>query len=199
MKRAAARAGRQARQRGAFAVEAALVLPILLGVGLLGADIQRIHTERIRLENTAGTLAVNLAAQRELTGAGLDALAKVAMQGHEADQQIYVLNVQVDGSVSWGLIRGGAENLCEAPAVGGIYEGTLPDDSRRDDTTAAPGMVMVRSCRRTDEVALFSGLGIPDVLKTDAIFPSSHRTIKLDTELQGESDANGLAAGASDT
>ncbi|SAI54509.1 Flp pilus assembly protein TadG [Bordetella ansorpii] len=188
-----ARNAARRRQRGAFAVEAALALPILIGVGLLGADMQRIHTERIRLESTAGVMAATLAAQRELTQGGLDELAKVAMQGHENDQLMYLLSVRVDGSVAWGLARGGAEGLCEAPATGGRYSGTLPDDSRRGDDTAAPSMIVVRACRGTGNVSLFSGLVLPDMLQTDTLFPASNAAITLDEPLQAESDGSGLA------
>lgn len=188
-----ARSAARRRQRGALAVEAALALPILIGVGLLGADMQRIHTERIRLESTAGVMAMNLAAQRELTQGGLDDLAKVAMQGHENDQLMYLLSVRLDGSVAWGLKRGGAEGLCDAPAAGGQYLGTLPDDSRRGDDTAAPSMIVVRACRATGDVSLFSGLVIPDTLQTDTLFPASNAAITLDEALQTESNASGLA------
>ncbi|SAI74696.1 Flp pilus assembly protein TadG [Bordetella ansorpii] len=188
-----ARIAARRRQRGAFAVEAALALPILIGAGLLGADMQRIHTERIRLESTAGVVAVNLAAQRELTQGGLDELARIAMQGHENDQLMYLLSVRLDGTVAWGVTRGGAEGLCEAPAAGGQYLGTLPDDSRRGDDTAAPSMIVVRSCRGTGDVSLFSGLVLPDMLQTDTLFPATNAAITLDEPLQAESDGSGLA------
>jgi hypothetical protein len=107
----------RARQRGALAVEAAIALPLLIAVGLIGSDMQRIHTERIRLENASGSMALNIAMQPELSRAGIDALASVAMQGHEQFQHLIVLQVLQSGRISWALQRGGAQQLCEPPAL----------------------------------------------------------------------------------
>lgn len=185
------------RQRGALAVEAALALPILLGVGMIGADMQRIHSERIRVENAAGAMALNLAAQPELTAGGIDALAEVAMQGHADMQQLIVLNVLQSGRIAWAVQRGGARDLCTAPASGGQYTGALPEDppdtgeSNVDNSTMS--MIVVKACRDTADVASWGGLVLPAVLETTGIFRATSRTIKLDETLRAESAATGLA------
>ncbi|RMX06855.1 pilus assembly protein [Corticibacter populi] len=188
------------RQRGAIAVEAALALPILIGIGLIGADIQRIHTERIRLENAAGVMAINLAVQPELSLAGLDALADAAMQGHTDRQQLIILSVLQSGRIAWALQRGGADDLCEPQSAAGSYTGTLPEDppedsdATADDTDASTlSMVVVRACRDTSDIALSGGLVMPQVLDTTSIFRANSLNITLDEDLQAESDANGLA------
>ncbi|VFR32975.1 hypothetical protein ANDA3_0775 [plant metagenome] len=185
-------------QRGAFAVEAALALPILIGVGVIGADMQRIHSERIRVENAAGVLAVNIAAQRRLTTAGIDVLADVAMQGHEAMQQLYILNVLQSGRVAWALRRGGADALCDAPVAGGVYTGQLPEDPPAGNSNAAVdnstmSLIVVKTCRDTGDIALSSGVMLPAVLETLTLFRATNKTITLDTPLTDESRASGLA------
>ncbi|HEY0201333.1 MAG TPA: hypothetical protein VGC24_06545 [Burkholderiaceae bacterium] len=192
------------RQRGALAVETALVLPVLVAMGLIGADMQRIHLERIRLESTTGVLAVNLVAQPKLTAEGLDELVETAMQNHASDQQLYILTVKRSGKVTWALQRGGATSLCEAPSAGGLYTGTLPEDTveDEDDTNTIAGavsMLVVRACRKTSDITLFSKLTIPDLLETDTVFPATHNTITLDSTLQTESDASGMAYSDSDS
>ncbi len=185
------------RQRGALAVEAALALPILLGVGMIGADMQRIHSERIRVENAAGAMALNLAAQPSLTASGVDALAQVAMQGHEDMQQLIILNVLQSGRIAWALQRGGAGGLCEAPASGGRYTGDLPEDppdtgaSNADNSTMS--MIVVKACRDTADISLWAGMPLPELLETAAIFRATSRTITLDETLSAESAATGLA------
>lgn len=185
------------RQRGALAVEAALALPILLGVGMIGADMQRIHSERIRVENAAGAMALNLSAQPALTAGGVDALAQVAMQGHENMQQLIILNVLQSGRIAWALERGGASGLCEAPASGGQYTGLLPQDrpdtgeSNVDNSTMS--MIVVKACRDTADISLWAGMPLPDLLETAAVFRATSRTITLDETLRAESAASGLA------
>lgn len=183
--------------RATVAVEAALTLPILISVGVMAADIQRIQTERIRLENAAGLMALNLAAQPELSAAGLEALSAVAMQGHEASQQLIILSVRQSGRINWALQRGGASDLCEPQAMQGLYSGDLPEDppasSAGGSDTSALSMLVVRVCRNTEEILLTSGLAMPATLDTTAIFPARSSEIPLDKKLQDESDASGLA------
>ncbi len=186
------------RQRGAVAVEAAIALPILIGVGLLGTDLQRIHAERIRLENAAGAMAINLAAQTSLTSAGVDALAEAAMQGHEDMQHMIVLNVLQSGRVAWALQRGEALGLCDASAQGGRYSGTLPEDppegmNPNGEDTSTLSLIVVKACRDTSDIVLSGGLVMPGVLKTTTVFRAARKTVALDATLQLESDASGLA------
>jgi hypothetical protein len=189
------------RQRGAFAVEAALVLPVLITLGFIGTDIQRIHSERIRVENAASTLALNLAAQPELSVAGLDALANIAMQGHTEQQQLIVLNVLQSGRIRWALLRGGAQELCQAPTEGGYYTGELPEDppeenrnnADSDDDTSSLSLVVVLACRDSSDIALSGQLLMPEVLETRSIYRVMQPAITLDATLQEESQSSGLA------
>lgn len=185
------------RQRGALAVEAALALPILLGVGMIGADMQRIHSERIRVENAAGAMALNIAAQPALTASGVDALARIAMQGHEDMQQLIILNVLESGRIAWALQRGGAEGLCDAPASGGQYTGVLPQDrpdtGESDVDNSTMSMIVVQACRGTADISLWAGMPLPALLQTAAVYRATSRTITLDETLRAESVASGLA------
>lgn len=188
------------RQRGALAVEMALALPVLIAAGVIGSDMQRIHSERLRLENAASAMALNLAAQPELSVAGLDALAEAAMQGHEQNQHLIVLNVLQSGRIAWALQRGGDTSLCEAPAAGGRYRDALPEqtpDGGRDDDedgdASTLSMVVVMACRATTDVALSGALLMPEVLRTRSVYRASRKTITLDATLQAESKASGLA------
>ncbi|WP_313458838.1 hypothetical protein [Achromobacter sp.] len=185
------------RQRGALAVEAAITLPILLGVGMIGADMQRIHSERIRVENASGAMALNVAAQPALTVNGLDALAEVAMQGHAGKQQLIIMNVLQSGRIAWALQRGGARDLCTAPASGGQYMGALPEDppdtGQSNVDNSSMSMIVVKACRDTTDIPLWGGLIMPDLLETTGIFRATSRTIKLDETLRAESVASGLA------
>jgi len=187
------------RQRGALAVETALAMPVLLGVGLLGADVHFINMERTRLENAAGAAALNLAAQPKLTAAGLDALIATVLKGHDEQQQIVVMNVLQSGRVEWALQRGGAGELCEPPSVATRYTGELPEDppesedASADDDGSRLSLVVVQACRSTSDITLSGGLVMPDVLETTSVFRATAATITLDDELQAESDASGLA------
>lgn len=180
-----------------MAVETALVLPLLLGVGLVGVDMQRIHAERIRLENAAGVLAVNLSAQRMLTAPGLNALAELAMQGHEDAQHLILMNVRESGRVAWVLQRGGAQGLCAIPAAGGSYTGPLPEAPRAeadsDDAASPLSMIVVTACRDARAIPVWGGLSMPDTLRTTTVFRAAGRAIRLDDTLQAESRANALA------
>lgn len=191
------------RQRGSLAIEAALMLPLLIGIGVLGADLQRVHTERIRLEKAAGSLGINVAAQPALTKPGLDRLAAITLQGHEEVQQITVMYVEPNGRVRWAVQRGGAGNLCAAPIKGGIYSGTWPGEKRPDgrtDDNEAPnpealsrGQIAVQACRDTTAIQLSSGLVLPTVIETQAIYPAFISGLLFDKELLIESHATGLA------
>lgn len=194
-----------APQRGSVAIEAALAIPILIGVGLIGADMQRIHTERIRVESTAGTLALNVAAQPFLTAAGFDALASASMQGHSDAQRLTVLYIAPSGRITWALQRGGASGLCEPPAAAGLYTGNWPGTERPNGQapdTDDPGAVTrpqiaVQVCRSTRDIPMNIGLDIPDVIQTQVIYPAAFSPLELDDVLAAESGATGLAYSAS--
>lgn len=190
----------KARQLGAIAVETALAIPIMTGAGLIGSDMHRIHTERIRLENATGAMGLTLSAQPLLTKPGLDALAEIAMQDHEGAQHLLVLLVNQSSEVIWALQRGGAENLCAAPVKEGRYTGSLPEDetsasssaNSSNSTVETRTMIVVQACRDTTDITLSGGLVLPEVLKTTSVYRAVRTTITLDQPLQKESTASGL-------
>lgn len=192
------------QQSGAVAIEAALVLPLLLGIGLVGSDMQRIGIERAQLEQAAGTAAITLAAQTVLTEPGLQALTDVLTQGRPDSYQVTVMNVMQSGRVNWALLRGNGGNLCESLSDGLNYTGTLPEDPPTESDTpqtevdpSTLSMVVVQVCRNTRDITLAGGLVLPGTVRAQALNRVVPLKITLDKILQAESEANGLAAPAS--
>lgn len=190
---------RRRAQRGAAAVEAALGIALLTGVFILAADMARIGIERARLENAAGSAALNIATQTKLTQAGLDALAKVAMQGYEDQQELVILNVLQSGRIQWGVRRGSDQGICPELSAGGVYNGTLPEDPPTTSSTSASStdastmsLIVVEACRDTRNVAL-STLSMPSPLSVRSAFRATSSVVSLDDALQSESDATGLS------
>lgn len=189
-------------QRGSVAVEAALALPILLGIGFIGADMHRVGIERARIEQQSGIAAVTLAAQSRLTREGLDALADVLMQGHPERYQIEAINVQASGVINWSLRRGAGGDLCPALGNGRTYNGPLPEDppeaagggAQPDADPAGAGsplsMVLVQVCRSTRDITLTGGLVLPDPLRVRSVNRTRVPEIGLDSALQDESRSN---------
>lgn len=183
-------------------MEAALALPILIAIGLIGTDMQRIHVERIRLENASAAMALNLAVQPELSVAGVDALAEAAMQGYSESQHLVILQVQQSGRISWALQRGGAQQLCQPPAAAGEYTDELPEDLPEQPADAAAdteqdastmSYIVVMACRDTSQIVLSRGLIMPAQLQNISVYRSISQNILLDEILQDESDKSGLA------
>jgi len=180
---------RHAGRNGSVAVETALSLSIFFILLFMASDMYRIGIERTRLEGTASSLALNLAAQPELTKVGLDALAEIAMQGHEGEQQLIMLSVMQSGLVKWQLERGDATNLCEVEVEDSYYMGELPEDppeseSETDSSTAS--MIVVRACRNTGYITSYGGITMPEVLQVDSIYRANSLEIPLDEELEKE-------------
>ena len=181
-------------KRGSVAVEAALMLSMLLGVGFLAADMHRVSIERTRLEGTASSAALNISAQPMLTKHGLDALSDVIMQGHTEMQQMIIMNVLQSGRINWSLTRGGATDLCEADSEGGYYNGELPEDPPEEETEnegagESPdtvSFVVVQACRSTADISSYGGIVIPQILRVDSVYRANARKIDLDEQLQEE-------------
>jgi uncharacterized membrane protein len=191
------------RQAGAIAVEAALGLPVLLGVGLIGADMHRVGIERAQIEQAAGSAAITLAAQSRLTAAGLQGLVDVLTLGRPQNYQVTVMNVSQSGRVNWGFRRGEAGELCESMSDGRDYLGELPEDSPEEDSGSGGedagtlSMVVVQVCRGSADIALSGGIVLPGVLGVRVINRAVAREIELDEALREESEANGLSTGES--
>lgn len=194
---------RRSCQAGVIAVEAALGLPIMIGIGLIGADMHRVGIERAQIEQAAGSAAITLAAQSQLTEAGLQGLVDVLTLGRPQDYQVVILNVLQSGRVNWGFQRGEAGELCESQSDGRDYLGDLPEDppedsgSSSDDDGSTLSMVIVQVCRSSTDITLSGGIVLPDVLGARVIYRAAVQTIELDDALQEESEANGLSTSES--
>ncbi len=188
---------RLVRQRGSFAVEAALMLPILFGVGVVGSDMYRIGITRTELEQRNGSLALTLAMQHQLTESGLQALVDLGTQDAPTRYQLLILNVRQSGKVNWGFKRGQGGELCEVPVSAGRYTGALPEalpedsDSGTDSSTFS--YIVVRSCRNTDDISLAGGVSWPQVLQVNSLQRSVVLDPELDDTLTSENKATGLA------
>ncbi len=176
------------RRGGSVAVEAAIMLLVLFAVASIASDMHRISIERTRIESTANSMALNISAQNKLTRRGLDALAEVAMQGHEEDQQIVILNVKQSGIIAWQLERGEEADLCEVEKDGDHYGGDLPEDvvEDSDEDPETFSMVVVLACRGTKNIRSFGGISMPDVVQVQSVYRATSRVIALDKELQEE-------------
>jgi hypothetical protein len=191
---------RKQRQRGVIAVEAAFALPLMIGVGLLGSDLQRIGQERSLLEQASGSAAITLAIQSELTRKGVDALAEVLVKGNPDQYEIVMMNVMQSGRVTWGVRRGEAGRICSALSDGRYYTASLPEDKPQataaDDAetdNSSVSMLVVQVCRKTDDITLSGGLVLPDTISVTSINRANSLKIKIDAELTNESAASGLA------
>ncbi|THF67245.1 hypothetical protein E6C76_02380 [Pseudothauera nasutitermitis] len=194
-----ARQPRRARQLGSIAVEAALLLPMLLGIGLVGTDMHRVGIERAQIEQAAGSAAITLAAQSQLTEAGLQGLIDVLTLGRPQNYQVEIMNVMQSGRVNWGFERGEAGELCASMSNGRDYLGELPEDPPEedgdsgDDDASTLSMVVVQVCRKSSDLALTGGVVLPDTLGVRVIYRAVALKIALDEALQEESQANGLS------
>ncbi|MBT0570728.1 hypothetical protein KIK84_10335 [Curvibacter sp. CHRR-16] len=182
------------RQTGAIAVEAALGLPLLLAIGLVGTDMHRIGLERTQIEQAAGSAAITVAAQSKLTKAGLSGVVDVLTMGRPQDYQVVVLNVLQTGQVNWGFQRGQAGQLCAPLSDGRDYQGDLPEKPPEDDGDSTLSMVVVLVCRSSEDITLSGGLVLPGVLGARVIHRAVAQSIELDEALTSESQANGLSS-----
>lgn len=183
-------------RNGSVAVETALMLIVLFAIWLIASDMYRIGIERTRLEGTATNMAINASVQSELTKPGLDILAEIAMQGHEGQQQIIILNVMRSGRVNWMLSRGDATDLCEAEVEDKLYTGTLPEDPTAEEVydpdepedPSKASFVIVRACRSTEDIKSYGGIIIPTVIQVDSVYRATAREITIDEDLEEENE-----------
>ncbi|MDQ7988657.1 MAG: hypothetical protein REI09_03395 [Candidatus Dactylopiibacterium sp.] len=186
-----------ARARGSLAVEAALLMPVLFGVGVLGSDLYRIGVTRGELEQRNGSLTLTLAMQRALTAPGLDALAAVGTQDAPGRYELVILSVRQSGRVNWGFRRGQGGALCDLPVSGGLYTAGLPeappDDAGAGEDGSDFSYIVVRSCRSTADITLAGGVSWPGVLQVSTVQRAVVLAPALDEALTLENVATGLA------
>ncbi|PLK47686.1 TadE/TadG family type IV pilus assembly protein [Uliginosibacterium sp. TH139] len=189
---------RSCRQRGSLAVEVALLMPLLFGVGVVGSDMYRVGITRAELEQRNGSLTLTLAMQQQLTESGLQALVEVGTQDAPARYQLLILNVLQSGKVNWGFKRGAGGALCDSPVSGGLYTGELPEampaeQGDSSDDTSTFSYIVVHSCRSTADITLAGGVSLPDVLQVRTVQRAIILKPTLDESLTNENKATGLA------
>ncbi len=189
------------RQRGAIAVEVALLLPLMLGLVFVTSDLQRLSAERAQLEQSAGSAAITIAAQPGLTKPGVDALVELVTLGRPAQYQVVIMAVRQSRRIAWGLRRGAAGGpACDVLSDGVNYTGPLPQELRRaagaSEAEADSGgvtLVVVQACRATRDIRSHGGVWLPERLQTRAVNRALAASITLDQPLTLESLATGLA------
>jgi|AGTN01.3.fsa_nt_gi hypothetical protein len=171
------------RQRGNALVEGALLLPILLGAGLVLGDLYLVSRARADLERSTATLSTILASQTSLTAAGLDQLVNGVLADRSDRYELFVGQVWRNGKVAWSLPLGNAEELCENPLETSPYVGPLPerDESDESDTTA---MLVVQACQESSALGLGTLVLDNEVLKTVAIDRMRTADLELDEDLR---------------
>ena len=198
MMRCALHIASRLRQHGSFAVEAALTMPILMGIGFISTDMHRIGIVRSELEQHAGAAALTLAMQPTLTEAGLNALEAISIQDNPAQHQLVILNVLQSGKLNWGFKRGATENLCSIPVAGGYYTGQLPEalpaaDSKTSTDNSTFSYIIVQQCRSTSDITLAGKVGWVNTLQVIDIQRAASLKPTLDTFLTRENRSTGLA------
>ncbi|NIE73211.1 hypothetical protein F3J44_25875 [Pantoea sp. Tr-811] len=189
-------------QRGSASVEAALIMPILIGVTLLGADLYTLHQARSYLEQSAHTLASTLGVQSTLDANGLQALVDEATRmtarlNTDLDPvpfELIVSKVEPDRSMAWRpLHRGGASGICRANSAGAQYTGELPevpraadDDSDDEASDTDSSVVVVQLCTEVDRLVLSSLVLTDKTLQVQAVSRLQHGTPTLDKALTQE-------------
>ncbi len=181
--------------QGSVAVETAMAVPFLMGAALLAVDMHTVGMQRTRLEEGAGSIALNVATQKKLTASSLDALIESALQQNARDTEVILLNVKDTGVVSWLLQKGDGANLCEIDVDGVYYTGTLPQDPPENEDAgnqeteggeATSSMVVVKVCRRTSGLKERAGIKLPGVMEVQSIYRAGALEIQLDDELADE-------------
>ncbi len=172
-----------ARQRGSAAVEAVLILPVIATLAMLAGDLSIVARARVDLERSASTLSSILAAQRSLTGDGLDRLLAATLPDATSGYQVFVGQVWRSGRVAWGLRLGSNDGPCPNPlATGATYPGPLPERDSGDDTNSV-AMMVVQLCQPSATLSLSSLLLGSDRLMAVAVDRLRTTDLKLDTGL----------------
>ncbi|MFK0093492.1 TadE/TadG family type IV pilus assembly protein [Pseudomonas sp. NPDC090592] len=187
-------------QRGSAAVETALILPIIIGIGLLGADLYTLHQARSYLEQSAHTIAATLAVQSKLDVNGLQALVddatRMTARGNTSldpvPYELIISKVEENRSLIWRpLHRGTASGVCTPNSTGAVFTGELPQVPRAaeddGDTSASDSAaVVVQLCAHVDRLMLTT-LALADrTLQVQAVSRLQQGTPTLDKALTQE-------------
>ncbi|MBV6287887.1 TadE/TadG family type IV pilus assembly protein [Pseudomonas aegrilactucae] len=180
-------------QRGSALLETILLLPVLIGITLLAADLYILHQARSYLEQSAHNVASVIGAQGRLDANGLRALIEQAASTQVLhNYEMIISKVENDRSMQWRpLHRGPAQGLCTAYSEGNRYTGELPEalpDPEDEDTGTRTSLIVVQVCRSSEDLALSDALIGGATLEAMAISRLQHGTPSLDAALTRELD-----------
>ncbi|MCI8211811.1 hypothetical protein AUC61_19955 [Pseudomonas sp. S25] len=183
-----------ARQRGNALVEAALIMPLLIGTALISADLYNVSQARSYLEQSAHNIASVLAMQNRLDSDGLDALIEqAAAPGVLGDYQMIISRVALDRKMPWRPIyRGSGEDICPSYSASTRYTGDLPEErssenkADEDDTQSKTTLLVVQLCRNSNTLALSSNLLVDKTLQAVAFSRMVYTELELDDRLAQE-------------
>jgi hypothetical protein len=187
-------------ENGSAAVEAALIMPIIIGITLLSADLYTLHQARSYLEQSAHTIAATLSAQTRLDNNGLQALVDEATRmtarlnnGQDpVPFELIISKVEQDRSMNWRpLHRGDATGVCTPNNTGTMFTGELPqvpraadDDSEENDSDTS--VVVVQLCSEVDKLMLSTLVLADNTMQVQAVSRLQHGTPTLDKALTQE-------------
>lgn len=180
------------RQRGNALVETALILPLLIGMTLVIADLYNVSQARAHLERAAHNLAATLAMQNRLDYDGLQALIDGAAPTRLfGNYELVISHVGLDRTLRWKPLQRGAEqDLCPVYSTGTAYSGALPErtasDSRDDDELIDSAMLVVQLCRRSSDLALSADLLVDKDMQALAFARMVYNEVTLDDKLTEE-------------
>lgn len=177
-------------QRGSALVETALIIPVVIGVTLLAADMYALHQARSYLEQSAHNVASVLGAQTRLDSNGLRALIEFGAPPHILkNYEMIISKVENDRSMNWRpLYRGNVEGLCPSLSDGQRYNGELPErePEPQDEDAISTSMVVVQLCRSSEDLALSNALTGGETLVVAAVSRLQYGAPALDDVLTRE-------------
>ncbi len=184
----------RSRQRGNALIEAALIMPLLIGTALISADLYNVSQARSYLEQSAHNIASVLAMQSRLDSAGLDALIEQAATPDVlGDYELIISRVALDRKMPWRPIyRGSDEGICPSYSASTRYTGDMPEERAEqseddeDDSQNKTTLLVVQLCRSSNTLALSSNLLVDKTLQAVAFSRMVYTELKLDDRLAQE-------------
>lgn len=170
------------RQTGISLVETALLLPVILTIVFLAADLFRINLVRGQLEQAVDSLSSVLAGQQQIGRSGFDALVEATMAAFP-DYQLNIAQVQSNHRIDWWLVRGDATSLCDERFTVKSYNGELPLTSSND--VLFP-LVVIQGCIPASHLGYAGRLLMKQQLQTVSVARQMMDGVQLDDELTQE-------------
>jgi len=173
------------QDRGSTAIEIALLLPILIGVLLISADLYSINRIRGLFEQSSHNLASILSQQSELNQKSFDHLIDSVLPVDVlGDYSLVVSKVNLDRSMDWRPIyRGNLEGVCTENYQAGKYTGEIPEENKDLKTQS---FVVIQLCRMTADLTMNSGLLGDKLVESIAVNRMVSHSVKLDEKLSKE-------------